>query len=190
MMMAPSPVVNSIHDLVGEHARKLSERLQTHRLQLFPPSAQKSLRKFSSGEAAKWIGTDDGHLRRLSLEGKGPAVETGPNGRRAYSTQDLQALRTYSGRQQQKRAQISSVAQGGREAAGHHRCQFQGRQRQDDDGRASGPISGVEGLSGSGDRSRPASEPFRPARRFSRSSTSARTRRSMAPSDLTRTGGR
>ena len=53
------------------------------------------LRKFSSGEAAKWIGTDDGHLRRLSLEGKGPAVETGPNGRRAYSIEDLQALRVY-----------------------------------------------------------------------------------------------
>jgi chromosome partitioning protein len=87
--------MNAIHELVGEHARKLSERLQAHRVQLFPPSAQKSLRKFSSGEAAKWIGTDDGHLRRLSLEGKGPAVETGSNGRRAYSTQDLQALRTY-----------------------------------------------------------------------------------------------
>ena len=91
----PSPAVNAIHELVGEHARKLSERLQAHRLQLFPPTAQKSLRKFSSGEAAKWIGTDDGHLRRLSLEGKGPIVETGPNGRRAYSTQDLQSLRTY-----------------------------------------------------------------------------------------------
>jgi chromosome partitioning protein len=92
---APSPALNAIHELVGEHARKLSARLQTHRLQLFPPTAQKMLRKFSSGEAAKWIGTDDGHLRRLSLEGKGPAVETGPNGRRAYSIEDLQALRVY-----------------------------------------------------------------------------------------------
>ncbi len=95
MNIAPYPAENAIHELVGEHARKLSDRLRIHRLQLFPPSAQKSLRKFSSGEAAKWIGTDDGHLRRLSLEGKGPAVETGPNGRRAYSTQDLQALRVY-----------------------------------------------------------------------------------------------
>ena len=92
---APSPALSSIHELVGEHARKLSARLQTHRLQLFPPTAQKTLRKFSSGEAAKWIGTDDGHLRRLSLEGKGPAVETGPNGRRAYSIEDLQALRVF-----------------------------------------------------------------------------------------------
>ena len=86
---------NAIHELVGEHARTLSARLQAHRLQLFPPSAKKILRKFSSGEAAKLVGTDDGHLRRLSLEGKGPTVETSPNGRRAYTIEDLQALRIY-----------------------------------------------------------------------------------------------
>jgi chromosome partitioning protein len=85
----------AIHELVGEHARKLSARLQAHRLQLFPPTAKKTLRKFSSGEAAKLVGTDDSHLRRLSIEGKGPAVETGTNGRRAYSIEDIQALRVY-----------------------------------------------------------------------------------------------
>jgi len=90
-----SPAPTAIHDLVGEHARTLSAKLQAHRLQLFPPTAQKTLRKFSSGEAAKLVGTDDGHLRRISLEGKGPAVETGPNGRRAYSVEDIQALRVY-----------------------------------------------------------------------------------------------
>ena len=91
----PAPAANAIHELVGEHARTLSARLQAHRLQLFPPSAKKTLRKFSSGEAAKLVGTDDGHLRRLSLEGKGPTVETGPNGRRAYTIEDVQALRAY-----------------------------------------------------------------------------------------------
>ena len=85
----------AIHELVGEHARKLSARLQAHRLQLFPPTAKKTLRKFSSGEAAKLVGTDDSHLRRLSIEGKGPTVETGTNGRRAYSIEDIQALRVY-----------------------------------------------------------------------------------------------
>jgi chromosome partitioning protein len=85
----------AIHELVGDHARKLSARLQAHRLQLFPPTAKKTLRKFSSGEAAKLLGTDDSHLRRLSIDGKGPAVETGTNGRRAYSIEDIQALRVY-----------------------------------------------------------------------------------------------
>ena len=46
-------------------------------------------------EAAKLIGVNDGYLRRLSLEGKGPAVEVGPNGRRSYTIEDIQALRAY-----------------------------------------------------------------------------------------------
>jgi chromosome partitioning protein len=85
----------AIHTLIAAHARGLSARLQAHRLQLFPPSAHKTLRKFSSGEAAKLIGVNDGYLRRLSLEGKGPQPETTANGRRSYSIEDIQALRAY-----------------------------------------------------------------------------------------------
>ncbi|NLH82064.1 MAG: MerR family transcriptional regulator, partial [Phyllobacteriaceae bacterium] len=79
--------------MVGAHARELSSRLQTHRLQLFPPEARKSLRKFTSGEVARLIGVNDGYLRRLSLEGKGPVVDTSSNGRRLYTADDIQALR-------------------------------------------------------------------------------------------------
>jgi chromosome partitioning protein len=86
---------NAINDLVGAHARELSGRLQAHRLQLFPPEAKKTLRRFSSLEAAKLIGVNDGYLRRLSLEHKGPAIEIGPNGRRSYTIEDIQALRVY-----------------------------------------------------------------------------------------------
>jgi len=39
-----------IDTLVGDHAQRLSETLQAHRAQLFPPNAQRSLRKFTSGE--------------------------------------------------------------------------------------------------------------------------------------------
>lgn len=85
----------AIHTLIAGHARGLSARLQAHRLKLFPPSAHKSLRKFSSGEAAKLIGVNDGYLRRLSLEGRGPQPETTANGRRSYSIDDIQALRVY-----------------------------------------------------------------------------------------------
>ena len=38
-----------IDQLVGDHARKLSERLMAHRAQLFPPDAHKELRRFTSG---------------------------------------------------------------------------------------------------------------------------------------------
>ena len=86
---------NAINELVGAHAHELSARLQAHRLQLFPPEAKKTLRRFSSLEVAKLIGVNDGYLRRLSLENKGPAVEIGPNGRRSYTLDDIQALRVY-----------------------------------------------------------------------------------------------
>jgi len=85
----------AIHELVGAHARELSSKLQAHRLQLFPPEAHKTLRKFSSSEAAKLIGINDGYLRRLSLEGKGPQVDVGAYGRRSYTVEDIQALRSY-----------------------------------------------------------------------------------------------
>ncbi len=60
--------------MVGAHARKLSARLQAHRLQLFPPTAHKTLRKFSSTETAKLIDLDPytredylGDLSRVTL---------------------------------------------------------------------------------------------------------------------------
>ncbi len=86
---------SQIHTLISGHARGLSTRLHAHRMQLFPPAARKSLRKFSSGEAAKLIGVNDGYLRHLSLDGRGPKPETTANGRRSYSIEDIQALRTY-----------------------------------------------------------------------------------------------
>ncbi|GAC1557374.1 MAG: plasmid partitioning protein RepA [Beijerinckiaceae bacterium] len=86
---------NAIHKLVGAHARELSSKLHKHRLQLFPPGAHKTLRRFSSSEAAKLIGINDGYLRRLSLEGKGPVVEVGAHGRRSYAIEDILALRLY-----------------------------------------------------------------------------------------------
>src|SRR3954454_4437067 len=85
----------AIHRLVRGHARELSEKLQQHRLQLFPPTAKKSLRRFSSGEAAGLVGVDPGCLRRLSLEGRGPQPDVSQAGRRSYSIEDIQALRVY-----------------------------------------------------------------------------------------------
>jgi chromosome partitioning protein len=85
----------AIHELIAADARELSAKLVAHRLKLFPPKAAKTLRRFSSGEAAKLIGVNDSYLRQLSLEKKGPEPEIGPAGRRLYSLDDIQALRTY-----------------------------------------------------------------------------------------------
>ncbi len=88
------PAIMAMHDLIAGDAQALSAKLQSHRQRLFPPKARKQLRRFSSGEAARLIGVDDGYLRRLSLDGKGPAPEIGPSGRRSYSSADIQALRS------------------------------------------------------------------------------------------------
>ncbi len=82
-----------IDQLVGDHAQRLSERLQAHRAQLFPPDARRSLRKFTSGEAADLLGVKDAYLRKLHLDGRGPSPETRAGGRRYYSPEDIQALR-------------------------------------------------------------------------------------------------
>jgi len=84
-----------IDTLVGDHAQRLSETLQAHRAQLFPPNAQRSLRKFTSGEVADLLGVKDAYLRKLHLDGKGPEPEIRAGGRRYYSPEDIQALRSY-----------------------------------------------------------------------------------------------
>lgn len=85
----------AIHSLIASDARELSAKLHAHRMKLFPPQARKQLRLFSSGEAAKLIGVNDGYLRQLSLEGKGPQPETSPTGRRSYSFEVIQELRAF-----------------------------------------------------------------------------------------------
>jgi len=86
---------SAIHELVGVHARSLSEMLREHRQQLFPPEAQKTLRTFSSAEVAQFVGIDAGYLRRLSLNGKGPTPQVSAGGHRSYTAQDMQELRKY-----------------------------------------------------------------------------------------------
>jgi chromosome partitioning protein len=104
-------------ETIRSHALSLSKKLHDQRLKMHPPSAQKTLRKFSSGEVAKLIGVADGYLRQLSIEGKGPEAETLPNGRRQYSLEDVLALRTYldetgkSGRQYVKHRSTSEHLQ-------------------------------------------------------------------------------
>ena len=82
-----------IDTLVGDHAARLSAQLQQHRAQLFPPDAQRTLRKFTSGEVADLLGVKDAYLRKLHLDGRGPSPEVRAAGRRYYSPEDIQHLR-------------------------------------------------------------------------------------------------
>ncbi len=82
-------------DRIAVHARLLSNQLQALRERLFPPESQKTLRTFTSGEAARLIGVSDSYLRQLSSDGVGPIPETSSNGRRSYTLAQINELRRH-----------------------------------------------------------------------------------------------
>lgn len=96
-------------ETIAMDARALSEQLKAMRERLFPPLASKTLRSFSSGEAAKLIGVSDGYLRQLSLAGEGPQPETGAGGRRFYSLADINALRSHLAEQAAAKGNIAKA---------------------------------------------------------------------------------
>jgi chromosome partitioning protein len=78
---------------IARHADALSRQLRAMSEALFPPTSSKTLRRFTSGEAARWIGVSDSRLRQLALAGEGPQPETGPGGRRLYTLSEINAVR-------------------------------------------------------------------------------------------------
>lgn len=83
----------SVDETIGAHASTISSQLQAISEALFPPTASKALRRFTSGEAAKLIGVSDSTLRKMTLAGEGPQPDVGTNGRRLYSLGQLNELR-------------------------------------------------------------------------------------------------
>jgi chromosome partitioning protein len=83
----------SVEEAVGKHADLLSAQLQAMSEALFPPTAQKTLRRFTSGEVARLLHVSDSTLRKLSLAGEGPIPETTQAGRRLYSLEQVNDLR-------------------------------------------------------------------------------------------------
>ncbi|MCA1371573.1 plasmid partitioning protein RepA [Bradyrhizobium sp. BRP14] len=81
----------SLRSLISSDADELMRQLQAHQQRTFPPTARKSIRQFSSAEAAEFIGIHQGYLRQIVAEGHGP--EPTPTGRRTYSVSDIEALR-------------------------------------------------------------------------------------------------
>ncbi|WP_427142381.1 plasmid partitioning protein RepA [Shinella sp. G-2] len=92
-MVEEAPILRPADETIAEDAQALSVQLKAMRDRLFPPTSRKTLRSFTSGEAARLIGVSDGYLRQISLAGEGPDLPTGPGGRRMYSLADIDALR-------------------------------------------------------------------------------------------------
>jgi chromosome partitioning protein len=79
-------------------AETLSNELFSLRARLFPPSASKTLRLFTSGEAAALIGISDAYLRQLSLAGAGPEPALVSAGRRSYTLSQINEYREFLSR--------------------------------------------------------------------------------------------
>lgn len=60
---------------------------------LFPPTATKTLRRFSSGEVAKLLRISDSTLRKMTIAGEGPSPDMTGSGRRLYSLSQINELR-------------------------------------------------------------------------------------------------
>lgn len=83
----------SVDITIGDHAEQLSSQLQAMSEALFPPTSHKSLRKFTSGEAARLMKISDSTLRKMTLAGEGPQPELASNGRRFYTLGQINEIR-------------------------------------------------------------------------------------------------
>lgn len=94
-LIAAADVSERTSERIGRRAEALSARLRAAGERAFPPTAQKTLRTFTSGEVAQIVGVSDGYLRQLSLDGQGPSPELSTGGRRSYTLDQINELRTY-----------------------------------------------------------------------------------------------
>jgi chromosome partitioning protein len=62
---------------------------------LFPPVSQKTLRRFTSGEAARLLKISDSTLRKMTLAGEGPIPEITGSGRRLYTLAQINEIRNH-----------------------------------------------------------------------------------------------
>lgn len=80
--------VPELRELVQRHGASLSAQLQAHHRSIFPPEAQKTIRRFSPSEAAKLIGIAEGYLRQVMAQSSNAS-----GARRTYSVEDIYQLR-------------------------------------------------------------------------------------------------
>jgi chromosome partitioning protein len=84
--------------LVGSDAELLSRQLRELRSRAFPPEAQKTLRRFSSSEAAKLIGVTDAYIRQIVLNGDVADAERTARGRRQFTLEQVHEIRSLLGK--------------------------------------------------------------------------------------------
>ncbi|MEZ5901637.1 MAG: plasmid partitioning protein RepA [Hyphomicrobiaceae bacterium] len=82
-------------DKILSQGAEISRKLDQLRVEKFPTTGQKSLRRFSMAEVAHYLGISPNNLKRLHLENKGPEPFVGSGGRRFYTAEQMSELRDY-----------------------------------------------------------------------------------------------
>lgn len=77
------------------HARLLGSKLEDLAAGFYPPTAEKTLRRFAAGEAAKLLGITEVRLRQLPFDRLTPDLEIGPAGRRYFTLAEIHILRRH-----------------------------------------------------------------------------------------------
>ncbi|MBB3543315.1 MULTISPECIES: plasmid partitioning protein RepA [unclassified Rhizobium] len=96
MNMAPVFIEDLDFDKeILEQGELISDKLNMLRLEQYPPNAMKGLRQFSLAEVAEYLGVTQNHIKKLHLEGKGPAPQVSGSGRRSYTAEQMMELRRY-----------------------------------------------------------------------------------------------
>ncbi len=90
-----SPSEEDAVEKIVRHADTLSKQLQSLRERMYPPQAQKRLRRFMTPEVSKLTSISESSLRTLSIEGKGPSPDRLENNHRAYTLDQINELRRY-----------------------------------------------------------------------------------------------
>jgi len=85
----------SFDEIILDQGEAISSKLNALRLEHYPPDATKSLRQFSLGEVAYFLGITSSNVKKLHLEGKGPTPATTAAGRRTYTAEQMLELRNY-----------------------------------------------------------------------------------------------
>ncbi|MBL0373400.1 plasmid partitioning protein RepA [Rhizobium sp. KVB221] len=84
----------SFADTILEQGGEISSKLDMLRFEKFPPNAQKTLRQFSLGEVAEFVGVSQSYLKKLHLQGKGVEPTVTSTGRRYYTADQMNELRS------------------------------------------------------------------------------------------------
>lgn len=103
---ATKPLIEESVSKITRHSHLLAAQLQSLRSQMYPPEAKKTLKTFTSREAATMVGVAELTLRQMSLDGESAAPELHgkDNRRRAYTLAQINEICEHLAKKRPKEA--------------------------------------------------------------------------------------